>query len=138
MLSSPVMNRYLRRRPAELETRERCFIRELLNDSAVPDASLAECRVEPGVTTELHRLAVAEWYVVSHGRGMMEVDGGLPFEVAPGDVVAIPAGSSQRIRNTGDDELLFQCLCVPRFTPACYESLENEGDGPAIVGEIPQ
>ncbi len=125
------VNKYLHRARDEILTRERCFIRELVNDPALPDASLAECRVEPGVTTELHRLSVAEWYVIREGRGHMEVAGEASFSVAPGDVVAIPPGASQRIRNTGDGDLVFQCLCVPRFTPASYESLDDADSKPA-------
>ena len=127
------MSRYLSRRPAEFPTRERCFVRELVNKPALAGASLAECRVEPGVTTELHRLSVAEWYVVRRGTGLMEVGGEEPFAVGPGDLVSIPAGVSQRIRNTGDDDLVFDCLCVPRFTADCYESLENRAGVPSGV-----
>lgn len=109
----------------EIHTRERCYIRELLNDARVPEVSLAETRVEPGVTTELHRLDVAEWYVIREGNGLMEVGGEEPCAVAPGDVVAIPPRVSQRITNTGDVDLRFECLCLPRFTPQCYEALET-------------
>lgn len=109
----------------EFFTGERVYVTELLNDDAVPDTSLASCRVLPGVTTELHRLTVAEWYVIGEGSGLMEVAGGAPFAVGPGDVVAIPAGDSQRITNTGSTDLRLQCLCIPRFTPECYESLEE-------------
>lgn len=127
------MSRYLIRRPAEFPTRERCFVRELVNRPSVPGASVAECRVEPGVTTELHRLSVAEWYLVRRGTGQMEVAGEEPFDVGPGDVVSVPAGASQRIRNTGSDDLVFDCLCVPRFTPDCYEALDARPGGPAGV-----
>ncbi len=105
-------------------TSERCFIRELLNDPATAEASLAEARVEPREITQLHRLAVAEWYLIRAGRGRMEVGGEAPFEVKSGDVVAIPAGDSQRIENIANEDLVFWCLCLPRFTPDCYEALE--------------
>lgn len=108
----------------EFFTDERCYITELLNDATVPQTSLARSRVTPGVTTELHRLTVDEWYVIGKGAGLMEVAGNEPFAVGPGDVVAIPAGVSQRITNTGSSDLILQCLCLPRFTPECYESLE--------------
>jgi len=108
----------------EVRTRERLFIRERLNDPAVPQVSLADARVEPGVTTELHALSVNEYYTISAGAGLMEVGGGEPFAVAAGDSVAIPAGTSQRISNTGDTDLCFQCICLPRFTPAAYRPLE--------------
>ena len=112
----------------EFPTRERVFITERLNDPTVPGLSLADARVEPGVTTELHRLSVNEWYVLQKGTGMMEVGGGEPYAVGPGDTVVIPSGVSQRITNTSDGNLLLQCICVPRFTPDCYEALENEPD----------
>jgi mannose-6-phosphate isomerase-like protein (cupin superfamily) len=76
------------------------------------------------MTTELHQLAVKEWYVISCGVGMMEVGSEPPFEIGPSDVVFIPENTSQRVSNTGDEDLVFQCICVPRFTPECYESLE--------------
>lgn len=108
----------------EILTPERCHIRELLNDDRVPQASVAECRVEPGITTQLHRLTVAEWYVIREGEGLMEVGEEEPVAVRPGDVVAIPPNAPQRIRNTGAADLRFLCLCLPAFTPECYESLE--------------
>ena len=121
------MNEYLIRagNEAEFPTRERIFITERLNDPATSDLSLADARLEPGVTTELHRLTVKEWYVIQHGAGLMEVGGGEPFEVSFGDIVVIPAGISQRITNTGDADLRFQCVCMPRFTEDSYESLES-------------
>ena len=110
--------------PREILTRERCYIRELLNDEAFREASIAESRVPPGVTTELHRLSVAEWYIIEAGEGLMELGGGAPFTVGRGDVVAISPQESQRITNTGTGELRFLCLCLPAFAPECYESLE--------------
>ncbi len=108
----------------EFETRERCFITELINDPRVQDVSLAICRVEPGVTTELHALSVLEWYTIERGEGRMHVGDREPFPVGPGDVVHIPAGAAQQIANTGSEDLLFKCICVPRFTPECYTPLE--------------
>ncbi len=108
----------------EFYTGERVWVTELLNDPAVPDVSVARCRVLPGVTTELHRLSVAEWYVIEAGTGAMEVGGEEPFAVGAGDAVAIPKGVSQRITNTGGTDLVLQCVCLPRFTPECYEALE--------------
>jgi mannose-6-phosphate isomerase-like protein (cupin superfamily) len=110
----------------ELWTSERCYIRELINVESIADFSLANTRVEPGMVTELHRLSVREWYYITHGTGLMEVGGEPPIEVGPGDTVEIPASESQRITNTGADDLLFQCVCRPRFTPDCYESLESD------------
>ncbi len=112
----------------ELGTGERCHIRELINTESLPDFSLADTRIEPGVVTELHSLSVREWYYIAQGSGLMEVGGGPQIEVGPGDTVEIPAGVSQRITNTGKDDLLLQCVCLPRFTPDCYEPLESDSN----------
>ena len=112
------------RKPHEFATRERCFITEILNDDAEPRVSLARCRVPPGVATELHSLSVDEWYLVETGAGAMEVGGEPAFPVKPGDTVVIAREVSQRIRNTGDTDLVFQCICTPRFTPDAYRALE--------------
>jgi len=70
----------------EFWTRERCFIREIVNTQDIQDFSLAETRVQPGVTTELHKLSVNEWYIILAGEGQMEV-GGMP---ARGNIAAHP------------------------------------------------
>lgn len=103
---------------------ERCFIRELVNTPEIAAFSLAKTRVEAGVTTQLHTLDVHEWYVIQSGSGSMEVDGDAWFDVAPGDVIPIAAHVPQRIHNTGDADLIFDCVCLPRFTPEGYTSLE--------------
>jgi len=108
----------------EFYTTEGCHIRELLNDPRVPETSLATARVEPGITTALHRVDVREWYVIVAGSGLMTVGDGDAFPVGPGDTVVIPAGVPQRIRNTGDGDLVFHCICQPRFRQDGYESLQ--------------
>ena len=112
--------------PAEFKTRERCFIREYLNDPATPGLSVARARVEPGVTTECHRLSVDEWYIILSGEGRVFVGDSEPQRVGPDDVVRIPAGTAQHIENTGADDLVFQCVCQPRFTPDAYQALEGD------------
>lgn len=110
----------------EYRTRERCYIRELVNHASIAEFSLAEARVEPGVLTELHRLAVEEWYVIRAGEGRLTTGRGKPVSVRRGDFVRIPAGTSQQIENTGSEDLIFECVCMPRFTPGCYEPLEED------------
>ena len=109
---------------SEFWTRERCFITELLNEEQQREVSIARIRVEPGVTTELHSLNVAEWYVIESGRGRMFVGSDAPREVGRGDVVTIPKGTPQQIENSGKDDLIFLCVCAPQFTPASYTPLE--------------
>lgn len=108
----------------ELWTSERCYITELLNSSDYPEVSIARTRVLSGSTTQLHALSVAEWYVIESGEGRMVV-ADQPFrKVRAGDVVTIPRGHSQAIENTANDDLVFLCICTPRFSQNCYTSLE--------------
>ena len=107
----------------EFYTEERLFVAEYVNDQAVPGFSLARCRVESGVTTELHSLAVNEWYAIESGQGLMDLNGEV-HQVSAGSVVQIPIGTKQRITNTADQDLIFFCVCTPRFTTVCYRSHE--------------
>ena len=50
----------------------------------------------------------------------MAFSGSEPTMVSTGDVIVIPAGASQKITNTGKTDLVFYCVCTPRFTEACY------------------
>lgn len=112
--------------PAETWTRERCYITELVNDPSIEAFSLAIARVEPGVTTERHRLSVDEWYVIRSGQGLVEVGTAAPRPVAAGDVVTIGRGVPQRITNTGAGDLVFECICLPRFTPGAYAPIDDD------------
>lgn len=109
---------------AEFKTPERCAIIETWNDSADSAVSIARARVEPGITTQLHRLDIDERYLIVQGRGVARIGDLEPADVGPGDVVVIPAGTPQQISNSGDYDLLFYCICSPRFRPEGYESLE--------------
>ena len=109
----------------EFSTPERCSILEAWNDARDPAASIARARVAPGVTTQPHRLhGVIERYLIVEGSGFVRVGDSIAQPVAPGDVVVIPAEVTQQITNTGDADLVFYCVCTPRFTPQCYEALE--------------
>ena len=110
---------------AEYFTEEQCHILELSNSEADEDASVARARVEPGVTTRKHRVVgTTERYVIQSGSGRVMVDGLPDTDVQPGDVVVIPPGAVQSVRNTGADDLVFLCICTPRFKWENYESLE--------------
>ena len=109
----------------EFPTIERCLITELRNARDDGASSIARARVPPGVTTQWHLLrGVAEHYVILEGEGIVEVGDAPPTPVSKLDVVSIPAGRRQRIQNTGAGDLTFLCVCLPRFVPDCYESLE--------------
>lgn len=110
----------------EVLTEERCHILETWNRADDPDLSVARARVEPGVTTRWHRLqGIVERYLIVSGRGLAEVEGMEPAPAQPGDLLYIPAGHAQRIRNTGSEDLVFYALCTPRFSAAAYQDLEG-------------
>ena len=64
-------------------------------------------------------------YVILEGAGHVEVAGQDPVTVGPMDVVNIPAGVPQRITNTGARDLVFLCICTPRFKLRNYLDLES-------------
>ena len=108
----------------EYFTEERCHILEWHNTAADPGVSLARARVEPGVTTKWHAVAATiERYVIIEGTGIAEV-GDRAVTLQAGDHLLIPAGERQRIHNPGDSDLIFHCICTPRFEWQNYQSLE--------------
>jgi mannose-6-phosphate isomerase-like protein (cupin superfamily) len=109
----------------EVWTEEGCYIREIVNRDDQPACSLARARVPAGATTQLHSLSVREWYILLSGNGIATVGSSNDIRASAGDVIEIPPGEPQRIHNPGPGDLIFECLCIPRFTPDCYESLED-------------
>ncbi len=110
----------------EYFTPEGCYILELSNTPDDPAASIARARLAPGKATRWHRVRkTAERYLILEGKGRVEVGSLPPREVNPGDVVLIPPDCRQRITNTGQQDLIFLCLCTPRFIPEAYEDLEG-------------
>ncbi len=107
---------------------EGCHILEIANHPDDPDVSIARARVEAGGQTAWHRLkGVTERYLVVDGDGVVEIGDTQPAQVKKGDVVIIPPGTRQRIRNPGDTDLVFYAICSPRFTPDCYEQPGQPG-----------
>ena len=100
---------------------EGCYINELSSEQDDPVMSIARARVEPGNITRWHSLReTSERYVIISGSGLVETGDRPQIAVAVGDVVLIPAGVRQRIRNTGEDDLIFLAICSPRFHPDNY------------------
>jgi mannose-6-phosphate isomerase-like protein (cupin superfamily) len=107
----------------ETTTYERCSVAENYHSDKV---SIARAIVKAGVTTVAHHLKnVEEIYLITSGQGIVEVGDIPPTEVAEGDVVVIPAGMSQKIANTGKKDLVFTCICTPRFITQCYVDEET-------------
>ena len=65
-----------------------------------------------------------ERYVILEGKGVAHIEGQDDMSVGPQDVVNISAGMVQSITNTGDRDLVFLCICTPRFEWDNYASLE--------------
>ena len=109
----------------EYETPERCLILKIWDNDRDGAVSVARATVKPGVTTQPHRLrGVDERYLIIQGTGLVRVGEMTSDKVGPSDVVIIPEGTPQQISNVGDTDLVFYCVCTPRFSPDCYESLE--------------
>ena len=112
----------------EFYTDERCCIVEIHNREEDEGCSIVRARVAPGVTTQLHSLrGTDERYVILEGEGLVQVGDAAPAQVRPLDVVAIAAGTPQRITNVGTADLVFLCVCTPRFRKETYLNLESEG-----------
>jgi len=109
----------------EFLTPERCHILETYNTATDESLSIARARVEPGITTAWHVLEhTIERYIIAEGRGRVEIGDLLAADVGPGDVLVILPGTRQRIANTGTTDLIFYCVCTPRFQQSNYRSLE--------------
>jgi mannose-6-phosphate isomerase-like protein (cupin superfamily) len=101
-------------------TPERCFILENFSSERI---SVARARVQPGISTASHHLeGVDEIYVVTEGKGRVAVGNLKPTDIESGNVVVIPAGTSQKITNIGEADLIFYYVCTPKFTAECYRS----------------
>jgi mannose-6-phosphate isomerase-like protein (cupin superfamily) len=98
-------------------TKDGSEIRELLShrNSAIRSQSLAEARVEPGLTTLCHyHSRTEEIYYILAGVGRVRVGEQLR-DVAAGDAIAIPPGEIHQITNIGDAVLVFLCSCSPGY-----------------------
>ena len=106
-------------------TPERCFIAENYGSSD-GKVSIAIATVKPGITTVAHHLeGIEEIYIITKGTGIIDIKGLEPTKVTVGDVIVIPDGASQRIKNVDNCDLVFYCVCTPRFTQKQYVSDET-------------
>lgn len=124
------MNNQIYKEIAEKEyfSAEGCFINELFNEAKNIGTSIAKATVEPGITTENHLLKeTEEWYYILEGRGEMYLNGMMIGEVSKGEIIHIPENTPQCIKNTGTENLVFLCFCVPAFKLEVYEKIPLEG-----------
>jgi mannose-6-phosphate isomerase-like protein (cupin superfamily) len=86
--------------------------------------SLAQAVVKPGKTTLLHRLKNSEVYYIVQGKGLMYIDDETK-EIKSGEVVYIPPNSTQKIKNIGNEDLIFLCIVDPAWCKEDEEILEE-------------
>ena len=115
------------KRVEEKYIQEGCYITEIWSTDIDHQVSIARVHVEPGKVTQTHSLrGTLERYLIIEGKGAVEIEGlGGWKEVKRGDVVLIPESKKQQIKNTGDVDLVFYCICSPRFVEASYEKRED-------------
>lgn len=111
----------------QFTTSERCTINELLNHADDRHCSIARASVAPGITTQLHAVKnTIERYIILEGNGEVFINNSPAVAVTYLDVVTIPAGKAQKIKNCGQIDLVFLCICTPRFEQKNYLNLESD------------
>jgi mannose-6-phosphate isomerase-like protein (cupin superfamily) len=108
----------------EYHIEEDCHIIEIMNYADHPELSIARARVLPSVKTRAHSLIdTTEYYQILSGQGTAFI-GDDVFSVKKGDLIKIEPETPQSIQNTGETDLIFLCICQPRFLPSNYKNLE--------------
>lgn len=108
---------------------------ELLHPDKVPGAqrlrcSVAHAIVPPGESTLPHVLKTSiELYYILAGTGEMHI-GVRSAPVHAGQIVLIPKGRKQFIRNTGSHDLVFLCIVSPKWQAADEELVDGCGSPP--------
>lgn len=78
--------------------------------------SLAQARVKPGQSTQLHKHKVSEeLYFITQGMGELQLDEQL-IPVETGDCICIKPSMAHCIKNTGSQDLIFLCCCAPAYS----------------------
>jgi mannose-6-phosphate isomerase-like protein (cupin superfamily) len=107
-----------RDRAVPFVTKDRSEIRSILDrtNSAAACQSLAEATLPPGTETQEHFHPLSEEiYYILRGRGMMTL-ADERRQVGPGDGILIPPRSRHKIRNIGQEPLVFLCCCSPPYS----------------------
>lgn len=107
-----------RDRAIPFTTMDGSTIREILapRNSAVREQSLAEATLRPGACTTAHsHPGTEEIYYILQGTAVMAVEDERR-DVGVGDAIGILAGTRHQIHNTGPDDLIFLCCCVPAYS----------------------
>lgn len=99
------------------EAGDKTLLKEVLNPNdkgAAVRYSMAHAVVKPGQTTLKHRLKSSETYYILEGQGEVYINDETQT-VNSNDVIYIPPMTTQCIRNTGNVDLVFLCICDPAW-----------------------
>jgi mannose-6-phosphate isomerase-like protein (cupin superfamily) len=102
------------------------LLAELLHPDKVPGAqrlrcSVAHAIVPRGESTLPHALKNStELYYILEGSGEIHI-GSQSAPVHAGQIILIPRGRKQYIRNTGSGDLVFLCIVTPKWQAADEE-----------------
>jgi mannose-6-phosphate isomerase-like protein (cupin superfamily) len=114
---------------AEFTAGDRTLLREVLVPAAdrLPlHYSIAHARLPPLTWSTAHRLRGTEVYVLLAGTGTISV-AGEERRVGAGDVVYVPPGAVQHLRNdSGSEDLVFLCIVDPPWRGEDEEILDQE------------
>ena len=97
-------------------TKDGSTIRSILDSTNAPvrNQSLAEASLPTGGSTQRHYHKVSEeFYFITEGTGVMEIDGE-ECHVSQGDAILIPPGAWHQITATSALRLL--CCCAPPYS----------------------
>lgn len=100
---------------APFTTKDGSTITSLLDSANAPvkNQSLAEASIPAGGSTQRHyHKDSEEFYYISSGSGIMEIDGDIR-KVGVGDAILIPPGAWHEIRAI--EGLVFLCCCAPPY-----------------------
>jgi mannose-6-phosphate isomerase-like protein (cupin superfamily) len=103
---------------AVIQTPHGSEIRPLVDrtTSSIERCSLAEETLPPGKSVQRHyHLETEEVYYILQGAGRMTV-GSETKEVAAGDAIFIPRGSTHTLENTGQTSMTILLVCGPAYS----------------------
>tara|TARA_R110002072_G_scaffold3803_3_gene27130 strand:- start:89 stop:454 length:366 start_codon:yes stop_codon:yes gene_type:complete len=104
-----------------------CLIREWVhpkNDAVDLPYSVAMATVEIGKQSYKHALEQTEVYIIFSGEGVMHIDDEAQ-EVISGEAILVPAGATQWIENTADEELCFIAIVNPPWSDEGDKRIED-------------
>ena len=111
----------------EIIAGDNSILKEILNpekEALQITYSLAYARVLPMETTLSHKLKSSEVYYFIKGKGEMFIDDEKEV-VGSGQAVYIPPDAVQKLKNTGDEDLIFLCIVDPAWNAENEEVMEE-------------